>query len=352
MEALFDLYVDYLIASTSYTTATGLSKLTNNAISHDKVTRVLSSQDFTVADLWMSAKQSCRSIEEEDGVLIIDDTIGEKPYIDENELICWHFDHKEQRSVKGINILSSLYKTSKGTAAVGYEIVRKTEHYIDEKTGKAKRKSPVSKQEHCRNLILQAINNGISFKYVLYDSWFASVENMKFIISHGKDFIMPIKANRKIAISEADRDMGNFVGIDSLKPGGDTIVWLKGIEFPLRFVSQLFKNEDGSTGILNLVSSNIELTDDQIVTIYQKRWKIEVYHKSLKSNLSLLKSPTKKPRTQANHVFASVSAYNRLEGLSVATSKNHFDLKNVIYMAGLRSSMAELNNLKSVILQM
>jgi hypothetical protein len=39
---IFDLYTDYLITSFSYTTATGLSGLVDNAISHDPVTRFLS----------------------------------------------------------------------------------------------------------------------------------------------------------------------------------------------------------------------------------------------------------------------------------------------------------------------
>jgi hypothetical protein len=48
---IFDLYTDYLITSFSYTTATGLSCLVDNAISHDPVTRFLSQQDFTSKEL-------------------------------------------------------------------------------------------------------------------------------------------------------------------------------------------------------------------------------------------------------------------------------------------------------------
>ncbi len=43
------------------------------------------------------------------GVLIIDDTIEEKPYTDENEIISWHFSHAKGRCVKGVNILSSWF---------------------------------------------------------------------------------------------------------------------------------------------------------------------------------------------------------------------------------------------------
>ena len=50
-----------------------------------------------------------RSVEAEDGVLIFDDTIQEKPHTDENELNFWPYDHSQNRSVKGINLLNCLY---------------------------------------------------------------------------------------------------------------------------------------------------------------------------------------------------------------------------------------------------
>ncbi|MBC7920462.1 MAG: transposase, partial [Ferruginibacter sp.] len=46
-----------------------------------------------------------------------------------------------------------------------------------------------------------------------------------------------------------------------------------------------------------------------MTTIYQRRWKVEEYHKSLKQNASMGSSPTKTPDTQANHFFASMLAY-------------------------------------------
>jgi len=37
--------------------------------------------------------------------LIFDDTIIEKAFTDENDLISWHWDHSKHRSMKGINLL-------------------------------------------------------------------------------------------------------------------------------------------------------------------------------------------------------------------------------------------------------
>jgi len=346
MKMSLDLYVDYLISSTSYTTATGLSKLVDNQISHDQVTRFLSSKNFTSADLWLMAKPLYKTIASDDGVLALDDTIECKPYTDENEVISYHWDHKENKSVKGINFVSALYETSLGSVPLGFEPVRKDLKVIDKKTQKTKRKASVSKQQHYRSLIKWAIFNDVNFKYILNDIWFSSVENMDYIKNKcKKDFIMAVKSNRKVALSEIDKQLGKYVGIDSMELGEGTTVWLKDLDFPLRLTRQVFKNEDGSTGVLYLVSSDIELTDEQAAIIYKKRWKIEVYHKSIKSNSSLAKSPGKTPRTQINHLFASLCGYIRLENISKFTGKNHFALKYKIYIQALKVAMRELQKL-------
>ncbi len=83
---IFDLYTDYLITSFSYTTATGLSDLVDNEISHDQITRFLSQQDFTSKDMWKVIKKTVREIETDEGVLIFDDTIQEKSHSKENIL--------------------------------------------------------------------------------------------------------------------------------------------------------------------------------------------------------------------------------------------------------------------------
>lgn len=352
MQEILDLYIDYLICSTSYTTAVGLSRLTNNAVSHDKITRFLSSKDYSNLDLWKVAKPYCKSIEGTGSVIIIDDCIEEKPYTDENEIVSWHYSHTDGRSIKGINFVTALLRTEKGSCPVGYELVRKTKESINEKTGKKQRKSPVSKQQNYRSLLSMAIANGIQFEYVLNDTWFASKENMNFIRNDlKKQFIIPLKANRKVALSEEDKPLGHFVRIDSVKPEENTLVRLEGVDFPLRFTRQVFKNEDGSAGVLYLVSSNLDLTDEQIQAIYKKRWKVEEYHQSLKMNASLDKSPAKTPRTQANHIFASLCAYIRLDQLAHNTNNNHHSLKRKIYLEALKKAMLELQKFKNQICQ-
>jgi hypothetical protein len=125
MDEIAEIYSDYLIASFGLTTATGLSKLLDGEISHDKITRFLSSQIKTSKDLWQIAKPVVREVERSDACLILDDSIEEKPYTDENDIICWHFDHSKGVNVKGINFLSCLYQAADISIPIGFELVKK-----------------------------------------------------------------------------------------------------------------------------------------------------------------------------------------------------------------------------------
>ena len=348
---LLDIYTDYLISSFGLTTQTGLSRLLNGAISHDRIQRFLSKEVKTGKDLWLTVKPYVRQIQSDDGVIIVDDTIAEKPHTDENEIIAWHNDHTKGYSVKGINFITALYHVGDISLPVNYQLVAKTEFYSDKKTGKKKRRSPVTKNQHYRHMLRQMQQNQIPFRYVLNDVWFASADNMMFVKHElERDFVMPLKTNRKVALSLEDKKQGRYERVDALAIEPDTVltIYLEGVDFPLHLVKQVFTNGDGSSGILYLVTSDLDLTYDGITTIYQKRWNVEPYHKSLKQNASLAKSPTKTITTQSNHFFASVCAYIKLEMLKVATKTNHFALKAKLYVNALRSAFQTLGTLQPV----
>lgn len=336
---LLDLYSDYLISSFGQTTGTGMAQLLGGSISHDRIQRLLSKQDLTAADLWQVVKPHVRAIQQADGVIIVDDSIAEKPYTDENEIVCWHYDHAQDRQVKGINFLSSLYHTQGTSLPVGFRVVAKTEYYTDPKDGKTKRRSPVSKNDHYQALLRQARLNQIPFEFVLNDVWYASADNMLFV-KHDleADFVMPLKANRKVALSAVNKQQGRYVRLDglTLEAGVVREIYLEGVDFPLALVKQVFANEDGSSGIQYLVCSQTHLTGEEIMAIYRKRWNVEPFHKSLKQNASLERSPTQTVRTQTNHLFAAMCGYIKLELLKVSTHLNHFALKSKLYLRALQ----------------
>jgi DDE superfamily endonuclease len=349
---LQDIYTDFLLSSFGQVTATALSEMLGGEISHDQVTRYLASPGKTSADLWQVVKPLVRQIESAAGVLILDDSIEEKPYTDENELICWHWDHAKDRNVKGINFLTAFYQTEKAGLPVAFDLVTKTEAYLDAKTGKQKRRSALTKNERYRMLVRVSVHNQIPFRYVLNDSWYASADNMKFIKRDlEKEFLMPLKLNRKAALSLEEKRRGRYQAVSQLDlPAGETCqIWLEEVDFPLLLAKQVLTNEDGSTGTLHLVTSDLTLNYDQMTKLYQKRSSIEVYHKSLKQNAGLERSPTRTLTTQRNHFFASLCAYIKLESLRIHTGLNHFALKSKIYLSALQMAYAEIVKLKAQI---
>jgi hypothetical protein len=289
-----------------------------------------------------------RKIEEDTGVLIVDDTVQEKPHSQENDLIAWHFDHTVNRAVKGINLLNCLYYANGVSLPVAFELIIKPLRYCDLKDGKEKRKSEYTKNEYFQAMLKTCRGNRLKWRYALADIWFSSSENMKFIHEELKKFfIFALKSNRHVALTEADKKQGRYVRIDTIDFSEAPVTgWIKGLEFPVQFHRQVFKNKDGSTGTLYLISNDLTATQKTLETIYQKRWKVEVFHKNIKSNTALAKSPAKTLRTQGNHIFMSLYAGAKLECLSIKKKMNTFALKNKLYLKAIRQAYEEFQLLK------
>jgi hypothetical protein len=161
-----------------------------------------------------------------------------------------------------------------------------------------------------------------------------------------KHFIGALKDNRLVALSKEDKMQGRFVAISSLNLPDQQAYrgWLKGFEQEVLFVRRVFTNKGGTQGMVNLVCSDLTINGRQITTIYQKRWKVEEFHKSLKSNAALSKSPTRRMRTQSNHVFMSIYAVFKLECFKIKYHINHFALKSKLL---IKSSAQALQYLHS-----
>ncbi len=324
------------------TSATGLATIMQDGVSHDRYTRLLSKDDFSSKQLWLLIKNTVREHEYSEGIVVFDDTISEKPYTDENDLVNWHYDHTKGRSIKGINILNGLYVgKNEVSIPIVYDLITKP---LDKESNK--RQSEITKNERMRVCLEHVIKNEVKFKWVITDTWFSSSENMNFIRETGKDFIMPLKNNRLVALSEEDRINKRYLPIESLKlePGDCKKVFLKDTPLPVTLIKEEYVNKDYSTACLYLVCSDEKASYQQIIGLYQKRWKVEEYHKSLKNNASLAASPTKKVKTQSNHVFMSIIAYCKLELIKVKNGLNHFAFKAQLYTKAMALAINHLRN--------
>lgn len=154
--------------------------------------------------------------------------------------------------------------------------------------------------------------------------------------------------NRLIAQSYKDYKSKNYIHLSTLelKDGESRRIYLKDIKYPLVVTYKVFKNEDASTGKLYLVTNELELSGDCIYKIYQRRWSIETYHRSLKQNTSLGKSPTSVKKTQSNHICLSLLAYSKLEKIMLCDGKNHYALKHQLIIAANQASYKKLLELQ------
>jgi len=347
-DGILELYADFLICNNKQASATNLSHMVDGKVSHDSVTRMLSGNEFKSIDLWHKAKSIIREVCPitdnykdmpvlDQPILSIDDTIIEKPHSSENELTCWHYDHCSGRSIRGINLVSALWVCKDWSLPVAYDLVHKD--VITTEDGEQKRKSGKTKIKMMLDFLQILHQNCLPVTHIVFDSWYSCQEVFSMVKNKmGKHFVCPIKSNRMLALSESDKLNGKWIHLDQVDFSGKKAikVWLKGVAFPVLLHKQVFTNKDESTGIIYLVSDNLELTAQEISAIYEKRWKVEEYHKSIKSNIGIEKSPAHTVRTQSNHIFASLYAFIKLEKIGHKLKKNHFAIQNLLYIPALQ----------------
>ena len=80
-------------------------------------------------------------------------------------------------------------------------------------------------------------------------------------------------------------------------------------------------------GELLLLTTDTGLSYQQMLTLYQKRWGVEDYHKTLKQSASLECCPARSLTTQTSHILASVCGFIKLESLKLVASTSRFALK-------------------------
>jgi len=254
MTCTLDLYTDYLISSTGQTSATNLSRLLGGALSHDQVTRWLSTSYLDSTQVWAQAKPLIRRAEQqrpadEFAVLIVDDSILEKAHTDPSALICTHWDHSQGRFVKGLNFVRLLYQAGELAVPIAVELIEKTEAVWDAKTQQTKAKSKYTKNEYLRAMLRVALpgrpQQQVAYRYLLADRWYASAENLNAVLALGHHFVVALESSRTVALSEAERAQGQFQAVDTLAfPDEQPLrVFLRSVQSAVLVTRQVFTNQ-------------------------------------------------------------------------------------------------------------
>jgi DDE superfamily endonuclease len=341
--AVRNVYVDYLLSSNGSISATSLSEVLDNEYSHDQISRMLYKGEIQDKDLYKQGKRLIKALAPQGKkVLIFDDSIQHKPYSEVNGLIAYHYDHSEQRSVKGINFITALYSDEHSNIPLSMQLVKKELRW-DEKKGKEVWKVNKTKNELFREMAAR-LTRSRQVDYVLADSWYASKENMTFIKEDcGTHFVMALKANRLASRNPKEAEKGLYKPLQELRLGkGAVKLYLKELDFPVLVVKKVFKNGDGSSGTLYLACSDLEMEYEQIFTLYKRRWRVEEYHKSLKSNCSLGKCQASSHSAQQSHFYLAAFAFLQLEKAKIAKGKNHFGLIRNINILTTKYALTEV----------
>lgn len=241
--------------------------------------------------------------EERENVLIIDDSPYERPRSKKVELLARGFDHAKKVYYKGFRLLSVCWSDGVSTIPLDFALLSSREaknRYqeitkdIDKRTcGYTRRTEAMTKAtELTGTMVRRIISWKIRIDYILMDSRFG-VPRLISEPHKCAPVICMVKRSEKILYGFADGrfDVKAIYRRLKKRPGkakikANALVTLPdGTPVKLVFVRNRKKNGDW----LVPLSSDIELSNEEVVRLYGRRWDIEVFFKMTKQHLRLAK---------------------------------------------------------------
>lgn len=178
-------YCQYLLSSQINYTITNLAEHLED-ISHDKINNYLKNEKLTPRLLWDNVKNLI--VPHEDAYIIFDDTVLDKRYSEEIEIVRRQYSGNEHGVIKGIGIVNCIYVNPKthNFGVVDYRI------FNPENDG-------LTKIDHVKNMLQSLVYQKLlPFDTVLMDTWYAVNNLMLYIDSLDKIYYCPLKKNRLV----------------------------------------------------------------------------------------------------------------------------------------------------------
>lgn len=299
-----DLYVDFLIASQKQYSGLELSKVSPKNMAHDSVNRWLAKNKLTPKIVW---KESQSMVELKSGYLVIDDTLLDKPYARDMALVKKQYSGKHHGLASGINLVNMVWTDGEKTIPIDYRV------YDPTRDGK-------TKNHHAQEMLNYAEIRGFHPDYVLMDSWYSSIENLKNINKKKWKWIAALKCNRLVSLTQ-----GIYLPVSDLDWTSKQVhkVWLKAYGFVL--VSKIvFENED----ITYIATNDLSLTDAETIKSHSNhRWKIENFHRGIKQCCGVERCYSVLERSQRNHILCAFLAFLKLEAERIQKNISWYEQK-------------------------
>ncbi len=249
---------------------------------------------------------------------MLDDSTLDKPYARQIDLVTRHWSGKHRQVVRGINLLTLLWTDGEGLIPVDYRLYDKA-------------RDGLTKNDHFRALLLSAQQRGFAPACVVFDSWYASLANLKLVRSCGWRWLTQLKSNRLVN----PNGTGNRPLAECSISATGTRVHLQGYGFirAFRIVSPDGDTEHWATGD--------EAMDELTRLKYAEwAWGIEEYHRGLKQECGVERAQVRAGRAQRNHIGCAIRAFLRFEQHRLVTGVSWWEAKTSIIREAVRAYLA------------
>ena len=277
--------------------------------------------------------------DERKDVFIIDDSLFDRSRSAKTELLAKVFDHCSMKYKRGYRMLTLGWSDGNSFIPVNHCLLSAADdknllceavnHDGRSLAGKRRRQSRQKATEVMVDLIKTAQQSGLTAKYVLFDSWFTSPKTIAALKQEQKlDVIAMVKKSSKVKYGYQGKALNIKEIYSQNKKRRGCSKYLLSVEvtvgeeaIPAKIVC--VRNKSKKKDWLAIISTDIGLSEEEIIRIYGKRWDIEVFFKSCKSYLHLVKECRS---LSYDALTAHVSiVFTRYMMLSVAKRRNEDD---------------------------
>ncbi|MEM3486227.1 MAG: transposase [Candidatus Methanomethyliaceae archaeon] len=237
--------------------------------------------------------------------LVIDDTLIDRSRSEKVELLARVKDHVSNTYKKGFRMLTIGWTDGASFIPLAFSLLSSTDK--KQRLYEAGPEVPVNspgylrRQEAMRSatevaidLLGEIMKSIRCFKYVLFDSWFAWPSFIFAIKDKKRDVICMVKDMPTLFYGYNGKiyRLSDLYSVISKKNGSkevlaSVIVHLQGRRVRIVFVRN--RNKGAQRKWLALLSTDLGLSEEEIIRIYGMRWDIEVFFKMCKSFLRLAK---------------------------------------------------------------
>jgi hypothetical protein len=310
-------YIDFLIATPKAASATEAARVQPDrprVPAHDAFTRLLHRLEPDPQTLWDEARTQ---VDLDDGILVIDDSVLDKPHARFIDLVGRHFSGKHHRVVSGIDLVTLLWTDGDRHVPCDYRIFHKPEG--------------LTKNDHFRAMIQTAHERGFRPRLVAFDGWYASLNNLKLLRELGWTWLTRLKGNRLV---NKDRQGQRPLSRTEISASG-TEVWLVGYG-----LVKVFKivAPDGDIGYW--ATSDLSMTDLARQQYQEYSFAIENYHRGIKQCTEVERCSARSGQAQRNHIELALRAFLRLEFYGFTHGVSWLEAKTAIIRDAVRSYLA------------